>query len=191
MTSSYLTDPIVFLIRVLFGFYALIAMLRFLLQLVRARYDNPISQFVVKATTPVLRPMRRLIPGYARMDLSALVLVWLVISLELALLTLIAIPGANPTYALAWAVPELVHLGIYVFLFAIIIRALLSWVNPDPYHPVVGLLDGLTLPLLRPARRALPPVGGLDLSPLLPMLGLVLLDMLLLPPLRWITGSPF
>lgn len=191
MTSSYLTDPIVFLVRFLLGAYALIVMLRFLLQLVRARYDNPISQFVVMATTPVLRPLRRFIPGYARMDLAALVLAWLVKALELALVVLLVVPAINPLGALAWSIPELVHLTIYIFVFAILIRALLSWFNPDPYHPATGLLDSLTLPLLRPARQALPPVGGLDLSPMLAILGLFLLDMLLLPPLRWITGSPF
>jgi YggT family protein len=191
MTSSYFTDPIVFLVQILLGLYTTVVLLRFLLQLVRADFYNPVSQFVVKVTTPVLRPLRDLIPGYAGMDLAALALAWLVKTLELAIVALIALPGANPLGALFWSVPELVALAINILIFAVLIRVVLSWVNPDPYHPVAGLLDSLTDPVMRPARRALPPVGGLDLSPILVTVGLVLLKMLLIPPLNLLTGNPF
>ena len=191
MTSSYLTNPIVFLVQTLFGLYAMLALLRFLLQWVRADFYNPVSQFVVKVTTPVLRPLREVIPGYAGMDLAALVLAWLIKSLELAIVALIALPEANPLGALLWALPELVSLAINIFIFTVLIRVVLSWVNPDPYHPVAGLLDSLTDPVMRPARRMLPPVGGLDLSPVLVTIGLVLLKMLLVPPLNLVTGNPF
>jgi YggT family protein len=191
MTSSYLTNPIVFLVQTLFGLYAMLALLRFLLQWVRADFYNPVSQFVVKVTTPALRPLREVIPGYAGMDLAALALAWLIKSLELAIVALIALPEANPLGALLWALPELVSLAINIFIFMVLVRVVLSWVNPDPYHPVAGLLDSLTDPVMRPARRMLPPVGGLDLSPVLVMVGLVLLKMLLLPPLNLVTGNPF
>ena len=191
MTSSYLTDPIVFLVRTLLGLYTALVLLRFLLQWVRADFYNPVSQFVVKTTTPALRPLRRLVSGYAGMDLAALVLAWLVKSLELAIVALIALPERNPLGALAWSLPELVNLAINIFLFAVFIRAILSWINPDPYHPVARLLDSVTEPVMRPAQRALPPVGGLDLSPVLVMIGLVLLKMLLIPPLSALTGNPF
>jgi len=191
MTSSYLTDPIVFLTQTLLGLYAALAMLRFLLQWARADFYNPVSQFVVKATTPVLRPLRRLVPGYAGMDMAALVLAWLVESLELFILALIAAPGVNPLGALAWALPELAGLTINIFIFAVLIRVIMSWVNPDPYHPMARLLDSLTEPVMRPARRLLPPMGGLDLSPVLVTIGLVLFRMLLIPPLSYITGNPF
>ena len=78
MTSAYLTNPIIFLVQTLFGLYALVVLLRFLLQWVRADFYNPVSQFVVKATTPVLHPVRQLIPGYARIDMAALVVAWLI-----------------------------------------------------------------------------------------------------------------
>lgn len=190
MTGSYLTDPIVFLVRTLLGLYTAVVLLRFLLQWARADFYNPVSQFVVKTTTPVLRPFRQLVPGYARMDLAALVLAWLVKSLELAIVALIALPDRNPLGAFAWALPELVNLAINILLFAVFIRAILSWINPDPYHPVARLLDSLTEPVMRPAQRALPPVGGLDLSPVLVIIGLVLLKMLLIPPLSALTGNP-
>jgi YggT family protein len=68
---------------------------------------------------------------------------------------------------------------------------ILSWVNPDPYNPAVELLGRITDPILRPAQRLIPPIGGIDLSPMAAMIALVLLEMLLMPPLQWLTGSPF
>jgi YggT family protein len=191
MSGSYLTNPIVFLVHTLFGLYTVVILLRFLLQWARADFYNPISQFVIKATTPALRPLRRLVPGYGGMDLAALLLAWLVKSLELFIVVLILAPQANPLGALAWALPELVSQTIDIFIFAVFARVVLSWLNPDPYNPVAGLLDSLTEPVMGPARRVLPPVGGLDLSPVLVVIGLVLLRMLLIPPLSLVTGNPF
>jgi len=191
MTSSYLTNPIVFLVQTLLGFYAAVVLLRFLLQWVRADFYNPISQFVVKVTTPLLRPFRRLIAGYAGMDLAALVLAWLVKTVELFILALILAPQVNLLGAPAWALPELMGLALNIFIIAVFVRVILSWLNPDPYHPAAALLASLTEPVMRPARRMLPPIGGLDLSPILVTVGLVLLKMLLIPPLSLITGNPF
>ncbi len=193
MTSSYFTNPIIFLVQTLFGLFTVVLLLRFLLQWVRADFYNPVSQFVVKVTTPVLRPLRRLIPGYAGLDLAALILAWLVKSVELGIVALIVHSQVNPLGALAWALPELVNLTLNIFIFTILIRVIMSWLNPDPYHPhpVADLLDSLTEPLMRPARGVLPPFGGLDLSPMLVMIGLVLLKMLLIPPLNLVTGNPF
>ena len=135
--------------------------------------------------------MRRLIPGYAGMDLSALVLAWLVKTLELFILALLLTPGANPLGALFWALPELLNLTINIFIFTVFVRVILSWINPDPYNPVAGVLYSLTEPIMRPARRLLPPIGGMDLSPILVTIGLILLQMLLIPPLNVLTGKPF
>lgn len=191
MSGSYLANPLVFLIQTLFGLYTAVVVIRFLLQFARADFYNPISQFVVKVTTPVLRPLRRLVPGYAGLDLSSLVLAWLLKTAELALLTLILGLDRNPFGALAWAIPGLVELVFNVFLFAIFVRVIMSWVNPDPYHPASSLLDSLTGPILKPAQRLMPPVGGLDLSPVVAMVALVLLEMLIVPPLQVLTTSPF
>jgi YggT family protein len=191
MTSGYLSNPAVFLIQTLFGLYIAIVMIRFLLQWVRADFYNPVSQFVVKLTTPVLRPLRRVIPGWGGLDMAALALAWALQTLELALVATIVGFERNPLGALAWAVPELVVLTINIFLFAILIRVILSWVNPDPFHPAARVLDTLTNPVLRPAQRLLPPIGGFDLSPILVMIALVVLEMLLIPPLKLVTGSPF
>ncbi|NCA70171.1 MAG: YggT family protein [Sphingobacteriia bacterium] len=191
MSTSYLTNPLVFLIQTLFGLYILVVAIRFLLQWARADFYNPISQFVVKLTSPALRPLRRLIPGYGGVDLSALVLAWLLKSVELALLVLVLNAGVSFLGALLWSLPALVELFINIFLFAILIRVILSWVNPDPYNPAVALLTRLTDPITRPAQRMIQPIGGIDLSPMAVLIGLVLLEMLLVPPLKWLVGSPF
>lgn len=191
MTSAYLTNPGVFLVQTLLGLYAAVVLVRFLLQWARADFYNPVSQFVVKVTTPLLRPLRRLIPGYAGMDLSALVLAWLVKTLELFILALLLAPRSNPLGALFWALPELLNLTINIFIFTVFVRVILSWINPDPYNPVAGVLYSVTEPIMRPARRLLPPIGGMDLSPILVTIGLILLQMLLIPPLSVLTGKPF
>jgi YggT family protein len=191
MNSNYLTDPLVFLVQTLAGLYALVVMLRFLLQLTGADFYNPVSQFVVKVTTPALRPLRRIVPAARGLDLSSLVLAWLVKTAELALVALLSGLAINPLGAIFWSLPALAEITINIFLFAVLIRVILSWVNPDPYNPINGLLERLTAPVMRPAQRMMPPISGLDLSPIVVMVGLVLLEMLLLPPLKLITGSPF
>jgi len=191
MTEAYFTNPLVFLVKTLFGLYITIVIIRFLLQWAGADFYNPLSQFIVKMTSPVLRPLRRLLPGYGGLDVASLVVAWLLKTVELAVLTLLLGLSLNPLGAVAWAVPALVALFINIFLFAILIRVILSWVNPDPYNPAVGILTRVTDPILIPAQRVIPPIGGIDLSPMLVMIGLVLLEMLLIPPLRWLTGSPF
>jgi YggT family protein len=191
MTEAYFTNPLVFLVKTLFGLYITIVIIRFLLQWAGADFYNPLSQFIVKMTSPVLRPLRRLLPGYGGLDVASLVVAWALKAVELAVLTLLLGLSLNPLGALAWAVPALVGLFISIFLFAILIRVILSWVNPDPFNPAVSILTRITDPILIPAQRVIPPIGGIDLSPMLVMIGLVLLDMLLIPPLRWLTGSPF
>jgi YggT family protein len=191
MSSNYLTNPAVFLIQTLFGLYILAVLLRFLLQWFRANFYNPISQFLVRLTAPPLNVFRRMIPGIGGIDMAAIVLAWGLKYLELVLIILISGSSANLLGPLLWAIPELIELILNIFLFAVLIQVILSWINPGHYNPASELLYSLTEPVLRPARKILPPISGLDLSPMLVMIGLVLLKMLLLPPLRAITGSPF
>lgn len=191
MSGNYLTNPLIFLIQTLGGLYAFVVMLRFLLQLTKADFYNPLSQFVVKVTSPVLRPLRRYIPGFRGMDISSLVLAWLVQTLVLFLVGVLAGLGLASLGAVLWSIPALVELTIDVFLYAVIIRVILSWISPDPRNPMVHLLYTLTDPVMAPVKRRLPPIGGLDLSPIAVTIGLILLQMLLLPPLKLLTGSPF
>jgi YggT family protein len=184
MDGNYLTDPLVFLIQVVFGLYTLVVMLRFLLQLVRADFYNPLSQFVVKVTSPLLRPLRKVIPGLGGLDLSSLLLAWLVKSVELLLIYLVSGFGLLVVQALVLAIPELLALTINIFLFSILILVVLSWISPVGHNPAVSLLSDLTAPIMEPVRRRMPPMGGLDLSPMVVMVGLILLKMLLVPPLE-------
>ncbi len=169
-----------FLISTLFSIYILAVMLRFLLQLVRADFYNPISQAIVKVTNPPLRPLRRLIPGFGRTDVAAIVLMFALQLMSLFLIGQLR-GGIGLAPLLLLSVVELINLAFMVFIWGIIIQALLSWVNPGTYNPVSSLLHSLTDPLLRPVRRHLPPVAGtLDLSPLVAILGLEFLRRLLL-----------
>jgi YggT family protein len=191
MSGSYFTNPLIFLIQTLSGLYILAVMLRFLLQMVHADFYNPFSQFLVKATNPPLKLLRRIIPGLGGIDLASLVLAWALKTIEIYLVLSLANGTVHLLGPLIWAIPELIELLINIFLFGVIIQAVLSWFQSGGYNPAYALLNSLTSPLLRPARNLLPPTGGIDLSPVLVIIGLILLKMLLMPPLRGLTGSPF
>ena len=190
---DYLSNAGVFLIKTLFGIYEIIILLRFLMQMVRADFYNPISQFVVKATSLPLKPLRRIVPGWAGMDIASLILLLMVIIIELLLLSLVAnLPMPSAIGLIALAIVELLKLTINVFMFSVIILAILSWVSPGGYNPVANLLYQITAPLMRPARRMLPPMGGLDLSPLVVIIVLYLLILLLVDPLQhWAAGLAY
>ena len=189
MGSSYLSNPLIFLVQVIFGLYALVVMLRFLLQLTRADFYNPLSQFIVKATSPVLNPLRRIIPGIGGKDIASLVLAWLVLAVQTLLTLAIAGQGLAPLAALLLAIPDLLELTINIFLYSILIMVVISWINPAGHNPAISILYSLTEPLMRPARRLIPPMSGIDLSPMVVMIGLVLLKMLLIPPVKALVVS--
>ncbi|MFO1430611.1 MAG: YggT family protein [Candidatus Competibacteraceae bacterium] len=173
-----------FLLQLVFGFYILALLLRFLLQWARADFYNPLVQLLVKLTNPPLLPLRRYIPGYRNLDMAAIVLMLLLQLLELLLSAwLFGQPMTLPGL-LVLALAELLGLLLTVLLWAVIFQAVLSWFNPDFRQPVVQLLYQLTEPVLRPARRLLPPFSGLDLSPLLVIIALQLGRILLLAPLQ-------
>jgi YggT family protein len=181
MQGNYFSNPLEFLIGTLFSLYILALMLRFLLGVVRADFYNPASQFLVRITNPVLVPLRKIIPSIGKFDTAA-VLLMLVLQI-VSLVLILALRGAGiPIGAvLVASVAELVSLLINVFFFAIIIQVILSWVSPGSYNPVNSLLQSLTSPVLRPIQGFIPPVSGIDLSPLFALIGLQFLKMLILP----------
>ena len=183
MSSSYLTNPLGFLVSTLLGLYILMVMLRFLMGCVRADFYNPVSQFLVKLTNPVLTPLRRVIPAAGRVDMATILLLLSLQMLELVILSWLK-GGHLPFIALlVWAIAELLSLAINVFVFSILIQVILSWVSPGSYNPVSSILYSLNEPILAPIRKFLPPLGGIDLSPIIALIGLQLLKMLLVPPL--------
>ena len=189
MGAPYATNAATFLIHTLFGLYILVVMLRFLFQVVRADFYNPVSQFVVKATNPPLVPLRRIVPGFAGVDLSAVVLMLILQFIELWLIfKVLGQPGSLAGLA-ALSVAELLNIALNVFFFAILIQVILSWVNPGVYNPMTSLLHSLTEPILRPARRLIPPISGLDLSPIAAIIALKLLEYLFIHPVRDLARS--
>jgi len=183
MNGNYFANAGVFLLDTLLGLYILAFMLRFLFQWARVDFYNPISQFLVKITAPVLNPFRRFIPGLMGLDMAAVVVMLLLQWLLFVGITLIHSGQLFPLALLVVAAAELLKLATYVFMFSIIIQAILSWVVPHGQNPILALLYSLNEPLLRPARRLLPDMGGLDLSPLIVLIGLQLIRMLPVPML--------
>ena len=181
--GSYIANAMTFLIKTVFELYILAVMLRFLLQLFRADFYNPISQFLIKITTPVLRPLRRWIPGFAGIDVAALALMAILQFIEIALIAAANgyIPGIGGL--LIVSIASLLQLLIYVFIVAILIQVVLSWIAPDTYNPMTSILRSLCGPLLRPVRHRLPSLGGLDLSPLVVLIVLQLILILFIAPL--------
>lgn len=185
MGGNYLGNAGSFLIETLFGLYILAIMVRFLLQLVRADFYNPFSQFLVKVTNPPLTPLRKIIPGFGGIDWASVILMCALKVAELVLLGMMpksAIPPMPGILVIATA--GLLSLLVYVFLFSIFIQVIISWVNPGSYNPIIGLLHQLTEPLMRPARRLIPPVSGLDLSPMAVIIVLYLVLMLVVQPIH-------
>jgi len=184
MGGSYVGNAATFLIETVFGLYILLVMLRFLLQWARADFYNPVSQFIVKATQPPLKPLRKIIPGIGGLDMAALVFMIVLKFVELWLVT--GVMGMSPQIGglVVLSIADLLGLLINVFIFSILIQVIISWVNPGMYNPVMGLLHSLTEPLLGPARRVIPPISGLDLSPIVVIIVLQLASMLAVAPIR-------
>jgi len=184
MNSSYMTDPAIFIIDSLFSLYILAVMLRFLLQWCGADFYNPISQFLVKATHPPLKLLRRFVPSIGKIDTSSLVLVLalqMLADFSILLLKGVAISiGALTILSLT----QLVSLLINIFIYAVFARAILSWINPGTFNAASSILHSLTEPLLDTCRRFIPDLGGIDLSPLAALMLLQLAKMVLLPPLH-------
>ena len=170
--------------QVAFGIYILILMLRVLLQVLQADYYNPLSQFVVRLTEPVLAPLRRIGPRVGRVEGGALLVMLGAQMIEYWLV--FGVRGAEPSLAglAVVSAAELLELCTTVFFWAILIRVILSWVNPGIRHPASDIVYSLTEPVLEPARRVLPAMGGFDLSPILVLVGLQLVNLLLIEPIR-------
>lgn len=169
-----------FLITTLFDIYIWIVLTRFILQLARADFYNPISQFIVKATSPVLNPLRRLIPGFGGLDVASLTLfVGLIIAkLAIYVYVLRGIPAPAMDFLILFLMST-ASLIINYFLFVIFVSAILSWVvAAGGYNPFADLLRQISEPVLAPARRVIPPMGGLDISPMLVMIGLIFVKQL-------------
>lgn len=170
-------------IQFVFGALILLIVLRVLLQWVRANFYNPICQFLYKATNPVLMPLRKVIPAWRNLDIAGIVLAWLATVLKLVLLyaTLGTTLGLVGLAVLALA--DLVDFVLLLYIVLILVRVVLSFVGSDSYHPIVPLVIQITEPVMKPIRRLLPDVGGIDFSPMVVLLAITLARVLVAKPL--------
>jgi YggT family protein len=183
-----LSNALEFLLNTLLGLFTLALLLRFYLQLVAAPFHNPVSQAVIALTNFAVRPTRRIIPSWGWLDSASLLLALLTqLVLQIGVLWLRDFPllvadGQVFAAILALAVLNLLKLSIYIFLYGVLLQAILSWVNP--YTPLTPVLDSLTRPLLRPLRSIMPAMSGIDLTPLAVFIVAELMLMLLIAPLE-------
>lgn len=160
-----MTQAVYFIVSALAQLVVLVFLLRFWLPVMRADFRNPLAQGILRLTSPVIVPVRRLLPPVGRVD-TATVLVLFALQVVVVLL-LLALSGRmyGPLSIGIVAVLELAVHSLYLFFFIVLISVILSWVAPHNYNPVVAMLNTMSEPILRPFRRLVPTLGGLDISP--------------------------
>lgn len=173
MTASH------FLVETLFGLYLMVVILRLWLQLVRADFYNPFSQFVVKVTQPIVGPLRRVIPAMGKFDTATFVIALIVACLKtFVIVSLVRGLSIDPLSLIIVGVIEVIKEVFNLMFWMLIIRALLSWVSQGQ-NPIEYVIAQLTEPFLRPIRKIIPPIGGLDLSILVALIALQFVELLL------------
>ena len=185
-----LSNALIFLISTACGLFTVMLLLRFYLQWARASYRNPLSEFLQALTDFMVRPARRLIPGLWGLDLATLALAWLVQLVEILVVLQIKDYGLGPAAGQSFAAAALlalvllVKIGLYIVMAAVIVQVVLSWVGP--YSPLMPLANSMTRPFLRVLQRRVPPIGNVDLSPLI---ALVVIQLLLMLPVAWLESA--
>jgi YggT family protein len=181
-------NALVFIIRTLFDLYVLTFALRLLLQWAAVDKRNPLVQFILRITNPLVIPLRRLLPSIGRIDTATLVALLVLQILGTMLLVRIGCTVAPAIWQIVvLAVLSVVKLTLTVFTWSLIIYVILSWVSPDGHNPGAAVVAAIVEPLLAPFRRLIPLIGGLDLSPLFALIALQALAMLL-PVERVVSG---
>ncbi len=171
-------DAFSFLINTIFDLYLMVVILRIWLQLARADFYNPFSQFVVKATQPILAPLRRILPSMGGLDTASVFLALTVVTAKVVILSLMAGAGIDILTVLLFAVVSVFKEAGVLLFWMLILRAILSWVSQG-HNPIEMVIAQLTEPFIAPIRRFIPPMGGLDLSFLVLMIGLNFINILL------------
>ena len=182
-----LAQTLIFLITTIGDLLALALLLRFLMQWLRAPARNQLSEFLAALTDFIVRPARRVIPGWWGLDLATLVLAWLAAALQLWLVLQIkgyelgSAVGVALAALAALAAIDIVRLTVYVVMIAVILQAVLSWVSP--YGALGPLLGSITRPFLRPFQKRVPMIANVDLSPLFVV---IICQLLLAVPIVWL-----
>ena len=183
MDTSYLSEAAIYLIDTIVGMYLYAVILRFLFQLLRADFYNPLSQFIVTITNPPLRPLRRFIPGINGLDLASVSLAFFVAVIKLLSISMLMGSLLPFPSIVLLSIADILQTTVYIFMIAVIVRAILSWFQQSGYNPFERLLYSMTEPLLQPIRRVLPNIGGLDFSPFALFILLTLVLKLIVSPI--------
>lgn len=172
---SVIQQILLFLVETLFSLYIGAIIIRFLLGFAKADFYNPLSQFLVKITNPLLVPMRRLIPAVGKLDTSAVVAAYVLTVIKSIMIFALVGKGVSLMGILGFSLKELIVGVIWIYIIALLLMAVISWVGSSQGNPVSPLVNSLVSPLLNPVRRKVPPIGMFDLSPMVVMLGLYML----------------
>lgn len=159
-------SALIYIIQSLLTLALFIVLLRLLLQWARADFRNMLCQAIVRLTNPLIVPLRRILPPVGKVDTASVVAVILVAIVEVVIITSLGGVPLDPFYVLRAAALEIVRTTLWLYFYAIFLYALISMVAPGAYTPLHSLLTALCEPVLRPFRRFIPPLGGIDLSPL-------------------------
>jgi len=167
------TNAIVFIVDTLAQLYLFLLLLRLWLPWLGADFRNPIAQAILKLTSPVVVPIRRIVPPIGKLDTATVLVAFIIQYLTIVILLMIKGLSAGFVPIAITTLVNLVLLTLRLFTFAIIVRVVLSWIAPAGYNPALAIITTLTEPILRPFRRVIPPLGGLDLSPLFVIIALM------------------
>lgn len=186
-----LAEIATYIISSLGALFLTLVVLRFLLQLFRADYYNPISKAIVKVTNPLLIPLRKVIPGFFGIDFAGIVLALAVQALVLQVVCLVVGLGLiNLVALLLWSALGIFALLLGLYYWGILILIIASWIAPHSGHPALALLHAIVEPIMAPFRKLLPSMGGLDLSPMIVFMVLHVLKNYLVPTLAAAIGMP-
>jgi len=177
---SNIASALVFIVNALTSLYLLVLLLRFWLPWLRADFRNPLAQGILKLTSPIVIPLRRIVPSFGRLDTATVLVAFAVQYLGILLILLIIGTSASISVIATTALVKLALLSVNLFMFAIFVRIVLSWIAPGQYNPATAIIATLTEPLLRPVRRFIPTLGGFDISPIFVIIGLGALTRILM-----------
>jgi len=162
---SNISSAIVFIVNAVTSLYLLVLLLRFWMPWLRADFRNPLAQGILRFTSPVVIPVRRIVPSFGRLDTATMLVAFIIQYLTVLLLLLIIGQTAGIAAIALTAIVKLAVLTINLFVYAIFIRIILSWISQGQYNPATAIITTLTEPVLRPFRRLIPAIGGFDISP--------------------------
>lgn len=172
------------LVTTLLSLYTYVLILRFVLQYLRVNYYNPFTQFVVKATGVIVVPVRRFVPGWRGIDFATLIVIFSITLLKL-FLSFLMLQKSAPFFPglLVWCVGDLLKMTVNLYFFAILVMVIASWIAPMSQSPIMEIIYRLTTPIMRPFKRIIPPLGGMDITPIFAILALQMVNIIITRPI--------